>query len=135
MDWAIIGATLLCVVGLASAYAGAAMKRAQRPPRPCFEKIKQAQARQATKQRSHFDGISPPRDDTPEQRWIREAVRRLLELWPGMGRERARREIVGYMECFPMSYGDPGFDWSMSAARELAEAYVEDFGEDYGSNA
>lgn len=63
--------------------------------------------------------------------WLRIAARHLLTFWPDFGMVRAIREL---RDCLPDQFGHPDYDWSEEAARELAEEYIREFGEHYGSN-
>lgn len=50
----------------------------------------------------------------------------LREIWPGVDRRTAvawARDYIGVPFC------SPGYDWSPRAAKELATAYAQDFGE------
>lgn len=39
---------------------------------------------------------------------------------------RAIEEFGGYLEVAGLKFGDPGYDWSIGAAKELADEYMSD---------
>ena len=50
----------------------------------------------------------------------------LRALWPDVRNAEAVRWLREYIEA---PYGDPGYDWSPSAAKVIAQEYVNDVGE------
>lgn len=51
---------------------------------------------------------------------------RIRHHWPDVSLKEASYWLNDYM---PSKFGDPEYDWSANAARELADDYVREFGE------
>ena len=53
----------------------------------------------------------------------------LRKLWPDLDRKTASKWMWGYLHSAGITFGDPDYDWTPRAARDLARSYVEEFGE------
>lgn len=53
----------------------------------------------------------------------------LQKHWPDISALDASRDLWGYLAMAKIDFGDPAYDWSYSAAEEIAREYAEAFGE------
>jgi len=100
------------------------------PPKPStsdFKAILEKQAEASAKR--HLVRSEIPSWDE----WLHHAARRLQHWWPTVSYDEARKMIRQYMEDVAV-YPDPAFDWSLSAAEEIADDYMREFGENHGAN-
>ena len=65
--------------------------------------------------------------------WMEECINHLRKMWIGMSYDDAKRTILDHIEG--VDFPDPAFDWSITAAREIAREIVADYGEEYGENS
>lgn len=139
-DGWVIGLLTVAAIGLGAwVYAAAVLRfiKLQPPPKPQTEVRKYAehlaaarkQAAQAEKRaRTHYS-----QEGTTLEDFISAFIKRIQRHWPTVSYEEARRWYFEMMEgeaAFPSSKSD----WSLSAATDLADQYVADYGEDFGSN-
>ena len=140
MDWLIGIATITLIVGGAALFAAAIMRSAAALPNmadtqktagaPDYRTIAKRQAESAeTRKRPSSDRIMDLWD------WVHAAVMHLLSIWPTMSYADALREMKGYLEDEIAAWPSDEHEYSMRSARDSAEEYAREFGEQYGSNS
>jgi len=67
--------------------------------------------------------------------WVHTAAMHLLSIWPGMSYDDALREMKDYLEDAIRAWPSDAYEYSMRSAREMAEEYARDHGENYGKNS
>jgi hypothetical protein len=140
--WTLGLLTLTLIFGGAAAFAWAVKRRMNaRPVRvspaipftiersaPDMRAVLQRQAREAeerAKARGHEYRL---------EQFIEAFARRLMERWAGLTHEEARKHAHDCLNAYDMRFPDPEYDWSGTAARELADSYADENGEHYGAN-
>ena len=61
--------------------------------------------------------------------WLDEAAIHIMEIWPDHTYEKALLGIRDYMKRSGTHFPDPGYDWSYNAARDMADEFMLDTGE------
>jgi hypothetical protein len=131
---------MLGILGAGVAYAIAVERLTRRSPEPTpsprigeradMRAILDAQAMQAERR------ARPERstDGTTLEDWLEAFAKRLAELWR-IDRGETRRLGREWLEMCDMRFPDPGYDWSLRGAVEMAEDYARENGEEYGANS
>lgn len=53
----------------------------------------------------------------------------LRKIWPDLDRKTASEWMWGYLDFAGITFGDPDYEWTPRAAKELARSYAQEFGE------
>lgn len=139
-DWVLGITTILVIFGGAQLYATIAMKAA--PPLKLPEQFKKApdqrvelQAALQKQVREAYVRAEAAKRLAPLEEWLELAIRHLMHLWPDMTHAQASRELRDYLSDAIAAWPGGGHQYTPESAREMAEDYMHEFGETYGSNS
>lgn len=132
MDW-ILGLSIwFTIIGGAFLYAHVALKFVEEKQSQTKTDYKEILAKQAAEADRRW--VNRTYEHPSYDHWLNWAAKSLRRIWPSVSYEEARIMIRDYMTDIAV-YPDPDFDWSLAAAREVAEEYAREYGEHYGSNS
>ncbi len=66
--------------------------------------------------------------------WLHYAARHILRAGWTWTYDECRRQLREYLSDCRIVYPDPGYEWTVSSAREFAQEFMSEVGETHGAN-